>query len=124
MLSVRCLSCRRSYSIWNMIYEDPKKHKTSGKMFSRKLQIGESFLKKSSKAGHALCRKNGIISLRPYGDTERENNMNETYITTELLAQYAQQLYEEEKSSATIEKYIRDVVLFQNTPDHKRSRKI
>lgn len=95
-----------------MIYEDPKKHKTSGKMFSRKLRIGESFLKKSSKAGHALCRKNGIISLRPYGDTERENNMNETYITTELLAQYAQQLYEEEKSSATIEKYIRDVRTF------------
>ena len=111
-ISVRCLSCRRSYSIRNMIYEDPKKHKTSGKMFSRKLQIGESFLKKSSKATHALCRKNGIISLRPYGDTERENNMNETYITTELLAQYAQQLYEEEKSSATIEKYIRDVRTF------------
>ena len=38
--------------------------------------------------------------------------MNETYITTELLAQYAQQLYEEEKSSATIEKYIRDVRTF------------
>ena len=81
-------------------------------MFSRKLRIGESFLKKSSKAGHALCRKNGIISLRPYGDTERENNMNETYITTELLAQYAHKLYEEEKSSATIEKYIRDVRTF------------
>ena len=45
-------------------------------------------------------------------DTERENNMNETSITTELLAQYAQQLYEEEKSSATIEKYIRDVRTF------------
>ena len=69
-------------------------------------------MKKSSKAGHALCRKNGIISLRPWGDTERENNMNETSITTELLAQYAQQLYEEEKSSATIEKYIRDVRTF------------
>ena len=69
-------------------------------------------MKKSSKAGHALCRKNGIISLRPYGDTERENNMNETYITTELLAQYAHKLYEEEKSSATIEKYIRDVRTF------------
>ena len=69
-------------------------------------------MKKSSKAGHALCRKNGIISLRPYGDTERENNMNETYITAELIAQYAQQLYEEEKSSATIEKYIRDVRTF------------
>ena len=81
-------------------------------MFSRKLRIGESFLKKSSKAGHALYRKNGIISLRPYGDTERENNMNETSITTELLAQYAQQLYEEEKSSATIQKYIRDVRTF------------
>ena len=38
--------------------------------------------------------------------------MNETSITTELLAQYAQQLYEEEKSSATIEKYIRDVRTF------------
>ena len=38
--------------------------------------------------------------------------MNETYITTELLAQYAQQLYEEEKSSVTIEKYIRDVRTF------------
>ena len=69
-------------------------------------------MRESSKAGHALCRKNGIISLRPYGDAERENNMNETYITTELLAQYAQQLYEEEKSSATIEKYIRDVRTF------------
>ena len=69
-------------------------------------------MKKASKAGHALCRKNGIISLRPYGDTERENNMNETYITTELLAQYAHKLYEEEKSSATIEKYIRDVRTF------------
>lgn len=45
-------------------------------------------------------------------DTERENNMNETYITTELLAQYAHKLYEEEKSSATIEKYIRDVRTF------------
>ena len=32
--------------------------------------------------------------------------MNETYITTELPAQYARRLYEEEKSSATIEKYI------------------
>ena len=38
--------------------------------------------------------------------------MNEISITTELLAQYAQQLYEEEKSSATIEKYIRDVRTF------------
>ena len=38
--------------------------------------------------------------------------MNETYITTELLAQYARRLYEEEKSSATIEKYIRDVHTF------------
>ena len=72
-------------------------------------------MKKSSKAGHALCRKNGIISLRPYGDTERENNMNETYITTELLAQYAQQLYEEEKSSATIDKYIRHVRTFSKS---------
>lgn len=96
-----------------MIYEDPKKHKTSGKMFSRKLQIGENFLKKSSKAGHALCRKKRYNKpASGCRDTERENNMNETYITTELLAQYAQQLYEEEKSSATIEKYIRDVRTF------------
>ena len=50
--------------------------------------------------------------------------MNETYITTELLAQYAQQLYEEEKSSATIENTSEMSVLFQNTPVHKRSRKI
>ena len=82
-------------------------------MFSRKLQIGEIFLKKSSKAGHALCRKKRYNKpASGCRDTERENNMNETYITTELLAQYAQQLYEEEKSSATIEKYIRDVRTF------------
>jgi len=58
-----------------MIYEDPKKHKTSGKMFSRKLQIGESFLKKSSKTDHALCRKNGIISLRPGAGTQKERTI-------------------------------------------------
>ena len=70
-------------------------------------------MKKSSKAGHALCRKNRYNkSASGCRDTERENNMNETYITTELLAQYAQQLYEEEKSSATIQKYIRDVRTF------------
>ena len=38
--------------------------------------------------------------------------MNETYITAELIARYAHELYEEEKSSATIEKYIRDVRTF------------
>lgn len=70
-------------------------------------------MKKSSKAGRALCRKNRYNkSASGCRDTERENNMNETSITTELLAQYAQQLYEEEKSSATIEKYIRDVHTF------------
>ena len=70
-------------------------------------------MKKSSKTGHALCRKKRYNEpASGCRDTERENNMNETYITTELLAQYAQQLYEEEKSSATIEKYIRDVRTF------------
>ena len=70
-------------------------------------------MKKSSKAGHALCRKKRYNKpASGCRDTERENNMNETYITTELLAQYAHKLYEEEKSSATIEKYIRDVRTF------------
>ena len=70
-------------------------------------------MKKSSKAGRALCRKKRYNKpASGCRDTERENNMNETYITTELLAQYAHKLYEEEKSSATIQKYIRDVRTF------------
>ena len=103
-----------------MIYEDPKKHKTSGKMFSGKPRIGESFLKKSSNAGHALCRKNRYNkSASGCRDTDRETNMNETYITTELLAQYAQQLYEEEKSRATIEKYIRTFTAWLEMQEQK-----
>ena len=70
-------------------------------------------MKKSSKAGHALCRKKRYNKpASGCRDTERENNMNETYITAELIARYANELYEEEKSSATIEKYIRDVRAF------------
>lgn len=38
--------------------------------------------------------------------------MKEPCITPELIEQYARQLYEEEKSSATIEKYVRDVHTF------------
>ena len=70
-------------------------------------------MKKSSKTGHALCRKKRYNEpASGCRDTERENNMNETYITAELIARYAHELYEEEKSSATIEKYIRDVRTF------------
>lgn len=97
-----------------MIYEYPKKHKISGEMFRGKLRTGEKFFgKKSSKTGHALCRKKRYNEpASGCRDTERENNMNETYITAELIARYAHELYEEEKSSATIEKYIRDVRTF------------
>ena len=38
--------------------------------------------------------------------------MEEIHITESLIAQYAQQLYEEEKSRVTIEKYVRDVKSF------------
>ena len=38
--------------------------------------------------------------------------MTETYITETMIEQYAHKLYEEEKSSATIEKYVRDVSAF------------
>ena len=38
--------------------------------------------------------------------------MTETYITETMIEQYARKLYEEEKSSATIEKYVRDVRAF------------
>ena len=38
--------------------------------------------------------------------------MTEKYITTDLIARYAQELREEEKSIATIEKYVRDVRAF------------
>lgn len=95
-----------------MIYEDPKKHKTSGKMFSRKLRIGEIFEKVLQSWSRTLQKERYNKSASGCRDTERENNMNETSITNELLAQYAQQLYEEEKSNATIEKYIRDVRTF------------
>ena len=81
-------------------------------MFSRKLRIGEIFEKVLQSWSCTLQKERYNKSASGCRDTERENNMNETYITTELLAQYAQQLYEEEKSSATIEKYIRDVRSF------------
>ena len=82
-------------------------------------------MKKSSKTGHALCRKKRYNEpASGCGDTERENNMNETHITADLIARYAHELYEEEKSSATIENTSEMSVLFQNMPDHKRSRKI
>ena len=35
--------------------------------------------------------------------------MEETYLTQAIIGRYAQNLYEEEKSSRTIEKYLRDV---------------
>ena len=38
--------------------------------------------------------------------------MTETYITKTMIEQYAHKLYEEEKSNATIEKYVRDVGAF------------
>ena len=38
--------------------------------------------------------------------------MTETYITETMIEQYAHKLYEEEKSNATIEKYVRDVRTF------------
>ncbi len=38
--------------------------------------------------------------------------MTEPYITETMIEQYARKLYEEEKSSATIEKYVRDVRVF------------
>ena len=83
-------------------------------MFRGKLRTGEKFFgKKSSKTGHALCRKKRYNEpASGCRDTERENNMNETYITAELIARYAHELYEEEKSSTTIEKYIRDIRTF------------
>ena len=59
----------------NMIYEDPKKHKTSGKMFSRKLRIGESFLKSPPKLVMHFAEKNGIISLRPGAGTQKERTI-------------------------------------------------
>lgn len=59
-----------------------------------------------------FCGKSRYNRAASVWGAERENAMNETYITTELLAQYARRLYEEEKSSATIEKYIRDVHTF------------
>ena len=34
------------------------------------------------------------------------------HITTELIVRYAEKLHEDEKSSATIEKYVRDVKIF------------
>ena len=89
-----------------------------GDSFSGSLGIRYGHLLQRKKGASALkllvfsAEEPSIIDLRPYGDAERENNMNETYITTELLAQYAHKLYEEEKSSATIEKYIRDVRTF------------
>lgn len=81
-------------------------------MFSRKLRIGEIFEKVLQSWSCTLQKERYNKSASGCRDTERENNMNETYITTELLAQYAHKLYEEEKSSATIEKYIRDVRTF------------
>ena len=81
-------------------------------MFRRKLRIGEIFEKGLQSWSCTLQKERYNKPASGCRDTERENNMNETYITTELLAQYAQQLYEEEKSSATIEKYIRDVRTF------------
>ena len=89
-----------------------------GDSFSGSLGIRYGHLLQRKKVASALkllvfsAEEPSIIDLRPYGDAERENNMNETYITTELLAQYAHKLYEEEKSSATIQKYIRDVRTF------------
>ena len=72
MLSVRCLSCRRSYSIWNMIYEDPKKHKTSGKMFSRKLRIGEIFEKVLQSWSCTLQKERYNKSASVWGHRKRE----------------------------------------------------
>ena len=44
--------------------------------------------------------------------TERRSDMEETYLTQAIIGRYAQNLYEEEKSSRTIEKYLRDVQHF------------
>ena len=67
-----------------------------GDSFSGSLGIRYGHLLQRKKVASALkllmfsAEEPSIIDLRPYGDAERENNMNETYITTELLAQYAQ----------------------------------
>ena len=47
-----------------------------------------------------------------YIGAERESNMEETNITETMIEQFAHKLYEEEKSGATIEKYVRDVHTF------------
>lgn len=101
-----------------------------GDSFSGSLGIRCGHLLQRKKVASALkllvfsAEEPSIIDLRPYGDAERENNMNETYITTELLAQYAHKLYEEEKAAPPSKNTSEMSVLFQNTPDHKRSRKI
>ena len=59
-----------------------------------------------------LYRKNRYNRAAPRCGAESENTMKEPCITAELIKQYARRLYEEEKSGATIEKYVRDVRTF------------
>jgi len=59
-----------------MIYEYPKKHKTSGEMFRGKLRTGERFFEKSPpKLVMHFAERNGIMSLRPGAGTQKERTI-------------------------------------------------
>lgn len=63
--------------ILNMEHDIRRSEETQDirKNVQRKAADRREFLKKSSKAGHALCRKNGIISLRPGAGTQKERTI-------------------------------------------------